>query len=98
MRKMTADEKEIRRWAAARNAHPVEHAPYTPDGQPAQLGFVFGNPPEATDNLQPIPWERFFAVFRLIGLVLVYDGDSQYELVQVEHNHSARFEGKPLQA
>ncbi len=98
MRKTTADEKEIRRWAAARNAHPVEHAPFVPDGEPAQLGFVFGHPPQADASLQPIPWERFFAVFRLMGLVLAYGGDDQYELLRVEEHHFGSYDGKPLQA
>ncbi len=62
------------------------------------LGFVFGDPPQALENLRPIAWSTFFAVFHLVGLVLVYGGDSNYELVKVEGGSSARFEGKPLQA
>lgn len=98
MRKITADEKEIRRWAAARNAHPVERAPFMKDGEPAQLAFVFGDPPQAQENLQPIPWDRFFATFRLLGLVLAYDGDGEYELLRTEPHDFGSFEGKPLQA
>ena len=98
MRKLTADEKEIKRWAAARNAHPIERAPFMKDGEPAELGFVFGNPPEAQEHLQPIPWDRFFAIFRLLGLVLAYDGDGEYELLRTEDHHFGSYEGKPMQA
>jgi hypothetical protein len=95
---VTTDETEIRQWAAKRSAHPVERAPFTPDGQPAQLGFVFGDAPIANDNLQPISWARFFAVFRLLDLVLAYDEHRDYELVKSEDEDSGRFEGKPLLA
>lgn len=98
MRKTTADEQEIRRWAQARNAHPVEYAPFMPDGEPAQLGFVFGNPPEAQEHLQPIPWERFFAIFRLLGLVLAYDGDGVYELLRTDGDQFGTHSGSPMQA
>ena len=82
LRQVTDDETEIRQWAARRSAHPIERAPFTPDGEPAQLGFVFGEVPEANENLQPISWARFFAVFRLLDLVLAYDNDRDYELVK----------------
>lgn len=98
MRKTTADEKEIRRWAAKRNAHPVERAPFMKDGEPAQLAFVFGDPPEAREHLQPISWARFFAVFKLLGLVLAYDGDGEYELLRTEDHNFGSYEDKPLQA
>ena len=99
MRKATNDEQEIRRWAARHSAHPIERAPFMPDGEPAQLGFVFGEePPQAEEHLQPITWARFFAVFHLIGLVLVHDGNSGYELLKVDEGGSGRFEGKPMQA
>ena len=98
MAKITKDEIEIRRWAARFGAHPVERAPFRPDGEPAQLAFVFGQTPEAGESLRPIPWERFFAIFHLIGLVLAYDDGHQYELLKLEEHESPRFEGKPMVA
>lgn len=98
MRHFTNDQKEIKDWAIRRGAHPVERAPFMPDGQPAQLGFVFGVAPEADESLQPISWARFFAVFQLLDLVLAYDGDRDYELLKGEDEDAMRFEGKPLQA
>ncbi len=98
MRKTTNDEQEIRRWAAMRNAHPVQRSPYLEDGEPAMLGFVFGDAPVAEENLQPITWSQFFAIFHLVGLVLVYDSGSEYELLKIEKGAAGRFEGKPMQS
>lgn len=98
MRKFTNNQEEIRRWANGRSAHPVEYAPFMPDGEPAQLGFVFGDVPAQQENLQPITWARFFAVFGLMGLVLAYDDDKAYELLKTEDHSAGRYEGKPLQA
>ena len=98
MRRTTNDEQEIRRWATQHNAHPIQRAPYLEDGEPAMLGFVFGDPPLAEANLQPIAWSRFFAVFHLVGLALVYDDSSEYQLLKIENKASGRFEGKPMQA
>ena len=59
------------------------------------LGFVFGDPPIAGERLQPISWDRFFAVFHLLGLVLAHDNGSDYELLKPEEkNTQGRFEGK----
>ena len=96
--KTTNDEGEILQWATRQNAHPVQRAPYLEDGEPAMLGFVFGDPPVARENLHPISWPRFFAVFHLVGLVLVYDSGPNYELLKIEEKTSTRFEGKPMQA
>ncbi len=60
------------------------------------LGFVFGDEPVANGSLQPISWSRFFAVFKLLDLVLVHDAGTSYELVKVENGSEERFEGKPL--
>lgn len=98
MRRTTVDLEEIRQWAVLRNAHPIERAPFIKDGEPAKLGFVFGNPPQAKENLQPITWDRFNAVFRLLGLVLAYDEGFDYELIRTEDHHDGSFEGKPLNA
>lgn len=95
LRKITKDEEEIRRWAARYEAHPIERAPFRPDGEPAQLGFVFGETPVSNENLQPIAWSRFFAVFHLLGLVFAHSGDAEYELLKPEEkNTQGRFEGK----
>ena len=96
MRKTTSDEAEIRQWATKYRAHPIEKAPFTPDGVPAMLGFEFGDQPVANQSLQPITWGRFMAVFKLLELVLVYDGGTSYELVKVENGSDERFEGKLL--
>ena len=100
LRKITSDQQEIRRWAAQRNAHPIERAPFAPDGEPAQLGFVFGETPGVEDHLQPIDWSRFFAIFQLMGLMLAYEGGTRYELIKLkdEGKNTDEFEGKPMQA
>lgn len=83
LRKYTNNEEEILRWASRTQAHPIERSPYQPDGEPAQLGFVFGDVPEAAEHLQPLEWSRFFALFHLLGLVLAYE-DGQFELLKLE--------------
>ena len=98
MRRVTNNEQEIRAWAARHDAHPVERAPFRPDGEPAQLGFVFGDAPEAAEQLRPIEWSRFFAVFHLIGLVLSHDGDSDYELMKIEGSKNKSATEKRMQA
>ena len=99
MRKVTNDEQEIRLWAARYDAQPVERKPFRPDGEPAQLGFVFGQlPQEATASLQPIAWSRFFAVFHLLGLVLAYSGNREFEILKVEGGQDGRPAVKRMQA
>ena len=98
MQKYTNKDAEILEWAKQRNAHPVERAPFRPDGEPAQLGFVFGEAPLSEEFLQPIPWSRFLAVFHLMGLALVYGGDNDYELVKVEGDKSGPSERRAMQA
>ena len=91
----TRDHTEIRRWALARNATPVEITPGIFDSEPAVIKFVFGPEPIRQNGIQSISWESFFATFDLLGLALVYDGDQHYELLQTKETHEARFEGKP---
>ena len=54
----TTDHMEIRRWAESREAAPV-----------AQLGFDF---PEYDDDLDPMPWDRWFEEFDSRGMEFVY--------------------------
>ena len=98
VRRVTNNEEEIRRWATRHAAHPVERAPFRPDSEPAQLAFVFGEAPGVEAQLRPMEWSRFFAIFHLMGLVLSYDEDRDYELLKVEGGKSKQFEGKPLVA
>ena len=99
MRKVTNDEKEIRAWAARYDARPIQREPFRPDGEPAQLGFVFGDlPPEALTSLQPIEWSRFFAIFHLLGLVLAYSDDREFEILKIEGGQSGRPQVKRMQA
>ena len=93
MKGPTRDHEEIRRWAAAHNAVPVEVSPYAFDSQPAILRFVLGKLPEDTPELREITWASFFAQFDLLGLSFVYDGDSQYELVYLEKKPEVHAEG-----
>ena len=60
------------------------------------LGFVFGDEPVANGSLQPITWARFLAVFKLLELLLVYEGGTDYELLNAAENNSESFEGKRL--
>ena len=94
--KPVTDHKEILRWAKARNAVPVEVVPRAFDSEPAILRFVFGEAPKDQTELREISWESFFAQFDLLGLALVFEGDRQYELVQIEEKSAYRFEGKPV--
>ena len=95
MRRVTNDEDEIRYWASQRNAHPVQRAKHTSDTEPAHLSFVFGRIPEEAE-LKPIDWATFFAMFHLIGLMLAYDEEGDFELLKVEGRKSRRYEGKPM--
>ena len=95
MSRTTKDEQEILHWAARYEAHPVEKGPIKFDGEPAMLGFVFGEAPESEEFLRPLSWPQFFALFQVLGLALVY-GDSDYELLKVEadeplHQRTAKF-------
>lgn len=73
----------------------MQRAKLTSDTVPAHLDFVFGPLPEAADELKPIDWATFFAMFHLMGLALAYEEDD-FELLQMEGRKSGRFEGKPL--
>jgi hypothetical protein len=97
-RKYTNNDKEVRAWAQRHSAHPVERAPFVPDSEPTQLGFVFGEVPKEQESLRPIEWATFFALFHLSGLVLAYGDDMSYELLKAEGESSEWFEGKPLRA
>lgn len=90
MRKVTNNEEEIRLWAARADARPVEREPFRPDGEPAQLGFVFGDVPESEASLRPIAWSRFFALFHLMGLILALDGDREFELLKIEGGNNGQ--------
>ena len=90
MRKITNKDAEILQWALRTNAHPVERAPFRPDGEPATLSFVFGDiPRDAAEHLRPIEWTRFFALFHLMGLVLSHDGDRDFDLLKVDDGNGA---------
>ena len=92
----TRDHKEIRRWAAARQAFPVEVSPRVFDSEPAILKFVFGPEARRQEGIFEISWDSFFATFDLLGLSLVYDNDSHYELLRVEEKPDPRFDGRPF--
>ncbi len=92
----TSDHQEIRSWATARKALPAEVLPRKFDGEPAILRFVFEHLPAQADMFEQITWENFFALFDLMGLSLVYEGESSYELLQIEVKSVYRFEGKPM--
>lgn len=100
MHNSTSDEKEIRLWALRHNAHPVERAPFIHDGEPASLGLVLGDLPIAQESLRPIAWSQFFAMFHVMGLVLVYDFDNEneFELLKVDGEPSGPYSGKLMQA
>jgi hypothetical protein len=98
VRKTTTDQHEIREWAARRNAHPVQMTPLIHDSEPAKLGFVFGDLPQAARELKEISWGQFFALFQLMDLVLAYDGDSEYELLRLDGDLSGELGSKPMQA
>lgn len=82
-RKVTKDEGEIRRWAAQHKARPVQKALIAHDSEPAQIGFVFGDFKD-TDEIKLLDWSQFFALFHMLGLVLAYDADQNFELLRVE--------------
>ena len=92
----TTNHLEIRSWAQARNALPAEVLPRKFDGEPAILCFVFEHLPVQAEMFEQISWDNFFALFDLMGLSLVYDGESSYELLQIEAKSVYRFEGKPV--
>ncbi len=92
----TSNHEEIKRWAHARGATPAEVHPCKFDSEPAILRFLFGDPSTQTENLTVITWDQFFALFDLMGLSFVYDGESAYELLQIEAKSVYRFEGKPV--
>jgi hypothetical protein len=58
----TTDHLEIRRWAESREAAPTSELPN-------RLGFDF---PDYSDELDPMPWDRWFAEFDARGLEFVY--------------------------
>lgn len=58
----TTDHLEIRRWAESREAAPTT-------GRTDRLGFDF---PDYSDELDPMPWDRWFAEFDARGLEFVY--------------------------
>ena len=90
----TTDHAEIRRWADAQRAVPMEIQQNVFDSEPARLHFVFGRPGVDRKDLKAISWEHFFAVFDLLGLALVYDETPQFEFLQVDERSTYRFEGK----
>ena len=84
MRGPTTDHREIRLWAQGCQATPVEVHTRIHDGEPAQLRFIFGELARAAteEELRPISWEQFFAMFDVLELAMVYDQGRQYELLQ----------------
>ena len=96
MLKPTTDHDEIRLWAADKGAIPAQRRPRTFDSEPAILTFLFGVPKGPTEDVAEISWEHFFALFDVMGLSLVYDGGSGFELLQIEKNSPYRFDGKPF--
>ncbi len=75
---------------------PAERSPLKFDGQPALLTFLFGGVRDEMEEVAEISWEQFFALFDLMGLSLVHNGNNEYELLQIEEKSLYRFEGKPV--
>ena len=88
----TSNHDEIRRWANARHARPIEVVEHRPDGDPTLMRFVFGPKPLASPEFKLLEWDEFFARLDLLGLAVVYeDGDNpqhtDYEIVQIEEKN-----------
>lgn len=81
MRGPTRDHDEIRQWALAHDAVPAQVGPHFHDSEPTKLQFLFGPAKQGTDELHPISWEQFFALFEMLGLAMVYDNRPSYELL-----------------
>jgi len=81
----TTDHEEIRQWATARKAIPVEIKPYHFNGDPAIIGFVFSPAVGEQPEFSLITWESFFAQFDLLGLAFAYDEDSP-DLYEILHD------------
>ena len=71
----TTDHIEIRAWAEAHTAVPVEVLPLIVDGEPALLRIMLKAQVEDRPNVHIIGWEEFFCKFDALGLTLVYDTD-----------------------
>lgn len=75
------DHEVIRQWAARHSAIPAEIKPRNFDGEPAILWFLFDN--DGSEEIVPITWENFFALFDLLGLKLMLDDSPYFELIHV---------------
>lgn len=83
------DHEVIRQWAARHSAVPAEIKPRKFDGEPALLWFLFDS--KGSEEIVPITWENFFALFDLLGLKLMIDETPYFELVDKK-----RFPGEPF--
>lgn len=71
--KTTRDHEEIRKWAEARGAVPVEVGGTERGNEPGILRFEFPNAPKHNDSkLKEISWDAFFEKFDENDLELVY--------------------------
>ena len=89
----TRDHDTIRAWAARHGAVPAQIKPAIFDSQPAILYFLIGKASRGTQELQPISWDNFFAIFGLLELAFAYDeGSTRFDLVQIEKQSGAQAE------
>ncbi|MFP5277961.1 MAG: hypothetical protein ACLGPM_12660 [Acidobacteriota bacterium] len=71
--KTTRNHEEIRKWAEARKAVPVEVSGTERNGETGILRFEFPNAPNRNDkNLKEISWDEFFQKFDENNLELLY--------------------------
>lgn len=82
----TTYHKEIRFWAEARSAVPVEVLPQVVDSVPTVLRLMVKAQIADHPDVRPLSWEEFFAKFDALGLTFVYDdGATGYnEILQIE--------------
>ena len=92
MKGPTTNHEEIRCWAEARSAVPVEVLPRTVDSEPALLRLMIAAQAEDQSGVQIISWEEFFLKFDALGLTFVYADDStgHNEILQIEEKSPYR--------
>jgi len=75
--KTTRNHEEIRRWADARHAVPVEVSGTERNGETGILRFEFPEAPHRNDkNLKEISWDEFFQKFDENDLELLYQEET----------------------
>ncbi len=67
----TPDPEAIRAWAEARDGHP---AVIRSKGEGGILRIDFGEPEE---NLEPLDWDEFFAIFEENGLAFLHQDETK---------------------